>query len=120
MSDSYSSPNIDQLRTELAVLQEDITDTSNPPTRAKFKIPVLITDNTTGTMYTSNSNITNRSNNRVSSVTLDDTIELPLPKEHVVYYGKKKMPAGTRFIITFVSANINDIRIIGRYDNIDD
>ena len=119
---NYSSK-IDQnyLRIEIAISQQPI-DIYEPGV-CKFKIPALIyDDDITGTMYTNNSNIINKSNignTAVSKTTIDDTIELYVPKEYVRYYGQNPVPKGTRFIVAFIGGNINDIKIIGRYDNLE-
>ena len=43
--------------------------------------------------------------------------KLKVPKEYTYFYEGDVMPAGTKFIVAFIGGNINDIKIIGRYDN---
>lgn len=109
--------NIDGLRIEIAVLQEDIP--ANNPGTAKFKIPVLMTEDTVSHITASGSkNIINRRNGNISgfTVNIENTISLRIPLEYTYFYGKEIVPAGTKFLVVFVGANVNDIRIIGRYD----
>ena len=107
---------IDRMRTEIAVLQEDI-DAKNPG-YAKFKIPVIHSDTTIAHITTSNTNIRNKNSGNIkqSSVNIKDTITLRVPEEYTYFWPTEIVPAGTRFIVTFVGGNVNDIRIIGRYD----
>lgn len=109
---------IDHLRIEIAYLQEEI-ESSNPPRTAKFKIPVIMTENRVTSLKTSNKNILNRSNGNISGapINLDNTIELEVPLEYTFFYGAEKIPKDTRFLVTFVGGNVNDIKIIGRYDS---
>ena len=110
--------NIDHLRIEIAYLQEEI-ESSNPPRTAKFKIPVIMTENRVTSLKTSNKNILDRSNGNISGapINLDNTIELEVPLEYTFFYGAEKIPKDTRFLVTFVGGNVNDIKIIGRYDS---
>lgn len=109
---------INHLRIEIAYLQEEI-ESANPPTKAKFKIPVIMTEDRVTSLVTSNKNILNRSNGNISGspIHLDNTIELPVPLEYTYFYGADKVPKGTRFLVAFVGANVNDIKIISRYDS---
>ena len=113
---NINSFNNDSLRLEIAVLQEDV-DSKNPGT-AKFKIPTLLTEDTVTNIQTSNINIKNKvsGNLNTSGVNLDYTIDLVIPLEYTYFYSNSIVPSGTRFIVAYVGANINDIRIIGRYD----
>ena len=110
--------NIDHLRIEIAYLQEEILS-SDPPKRAKVKIPVIMTEDRVTSLKTSNKNILNRSNGNISGspINLDNTIELEVPLEYTFFYGAEKIPKETRFLVTFVGGNVNDIKIIGRYDS---
>ena len=110
--------NIDHLRIEIAYLQEEILS-SDPPKRAKFKIPVIMTEDRVTSLKTSNKNILNRSNGNISGspINLDNTIELEVPLEYTFFYAAEKIPKETRFLVTFVGGNVNDIKIIGRYDS---
>lgn len=109
--------NKDSLRLELAILQEDVQ--SKNPGVAKFKIPTLFTENTVANIQTGNSNIRNKVIGNLSnaSVNLENTVDIKIPIEYTYFYEKDIVPKGTRFIIAYIGANINDIRIIGRYDN---
>ena len=120
MKSTNSFLNYDNLRIEIAICQEDI-DANNPGIH-KFIIPVLCTDDTCGSFYTPSTNIFNKNivNSGVSITNIDNFIDLRVPKEYTMFYGKDIIPKGTRFIIAFIGGNINDIRIIGRYDNLED
>ena len=120
MKSGGSFMNIGGLRLEIAVCQEDLNATN--PGICKFTIPVLFTDPTIGTFYTPNTNISNKTfgNSSLAITNIDDTIDLYVPKEYTMFYGKDIIPKGTRFIVAFIGANLNDIRIIGRYDNLEE
>lgn len=114
---NYSGLDVNSLRIEIAILQEDIL--SNNPGTAKFKIPVIMTDDTISRIIASgNKNIINRRNGNISgfNINIENTILLRIPLEYTYFYGKKIIPSGTKFLVAFVGGNINDIRIIGRYD----
>lgn len=104
------------LRIEIAVLQENVEAFKGR--LAKFKIPVIMTNDISANIITSNINIVNRRNGNLSAsqLNINNTIDLYLPYEHIFTYGEKIVPIGTRFLIAFVGANINDAKIIGRYD----
>lgn len=116
---NLNSFDFDRLRIEIAILQEDVL--AKNPGVAKFKIPVIITEDTVSHIETSNSNIINRRNGNLSSssINIENTIKLKIPTEFTYFYGKEIVPAGTRFLVAFVGGNINDIKIISRYDSID-
>lgn len=105
------------LRTEIAILQEDI-DPKNPSIH-DFKIPVIMTSDNVQSIYTPNTNILNRRNANLSNAPIEfkNVIKLKVPKEYTYFYEGDVMPAGTKFIVAFIGGNINDIKIIGRYDN---
>lgn len=107
------------LRLEIAIAQQDIDAKS--PGICKFKIPALVSNDTVGTVYITGDNIINKTLGNSGNIftKFDNTIDLYVPKEYTVFYGADIIPAGTRFIVGFVGANINDIRIIGRYDNLE-
>ena len=107
----------DSLRIEIAILQEDI-DAYNPPKNAKFKIPALMTEDTIGSVHTSNKNIVNRRSGNIgsSSISMNNVLELDVPVEYTFSYGDKKIPKNTKFLVSLVGGNDNDIRIVGRYD----
>lgn len=114
----------DALRMEIAILQEDVSSIN--PGKAKFKIPTLITENNVGYIQTTSNNIYNKRNGNLSNsyVNMEDTITLNIPLEYTYLYGGNTdeciIPKGTRFIVAFIGANLNDIKIIGRYDNGED
>ena len=88
----------DNFRIEIAILQEPIK--AFIPGFAKFKIPPLMTDK-----------------NNVNNQTSEDTyIELYVPYEYTFCWGADVVAEGTRFLVASVGANLNDLRIIGRYD----
>ena len=113
--------NQDNMRTEIATLDEDITIDEESVTKTikgKFKIPVIMTTDTVASVQTSNKNVLNRNNSNLkgSSMNLNNTISLVIPKEYIMFYNGTKIPKGSKFLVSFVSANVNDIKIIGRYD----
>ena len=111
--------NVDNMRIEIAILQEEI-DAFSPSTIGKFKIPTIMTEDTVATIRTSNNNIRNRRNGNIGSsgVNIDNSIDIYVPFEYTFAYGStdRKIPKGTKFVVAFIGANVNDIRIIGRYD----
>ena len=111
--------NSDYLRLEIAILQEEI-DAFNPPNKAKFIIPVIMTDRYNAVLAAGTSNILNKKNGNIrtaSVLNIKNTVTLEIPLEYTFTYGADTIPVGTRFIITFVGANVNDIKIVGRYDS---
>lgn len=110
---------INNLRTEIAILQEDV-DARNPGT-AKFIIPVIMTSDALGNISIANRNIINYKNGNLtgSTVNMQNTIELYIPTEYTYFCNTDIIPSGTRFIVAFIGGNVNDIKIIGRYDYID-
>lgn len=117
MSNNYNDININNLRIEIAILQEDVQ--SSNPGSAKFKIPVIMTNDVIGHINTSNNNILNKVNGNLSasSINMEDTITLKIPTEYTYFYGSSIVPAGTKFLVAFIGGNINDMQIIGRYYN---
>jgi DNA repair exonuclease SbcCD ATPase subunit len=113
--------NQDNMRTEIATLEEDVPISDEAIYRTikgKFKIPVLMTTDTVASVQTSNKNVLNRNNGSLkgSSMNLNNTISLTIPKEYILCYKGTKIPKGSKFLVSFVSANVNDIKVIGRYD----
>ena len=117
---NYQTDNFMDTRMEIAILQEDI-DSQNPGIH-KFTIPALITGTSLGTIYTMANNVANKTILRTNAAVtnFDNTFSLRVPKEYTVFFGADIIPKGTKFIIACVGGNINDIRIIGRYDSIED
>ena len=111
-----SAMRVDDLRIEIAVLQEIVSAFSQRI--AKFRIPVIMNTDTVTNVSNMNTNVMNKRNGNIGSsqLNIDNTIELLLPFEHTFSYGKDTIPVGTRFLVAFVGANINDAKIIGRYD----
>lgn len=112
--------NQDNFRVEIATLAEDITidkDAIKKTVTGKFRIPVLMTNDTVANVQTSNKNVLNRTNSSLkgSSMNLNNTISLTIPKEYIMCYKGSKIPKDSKFMVSFVSANVNDIKIIGRY-----
>jgi len=89
----------DNLRIEIAVLQEKIK--AFIPGIGKFKIPVLVPENSSIDGH-------------------DPIIELYVPYEYTFAWGDEWIPEGTRFLVGSIGANLNDMRIIGRYDHNED
>jgi hypothetical protein len=107
---------MDRMRTEIAILQEDID--AKHPGIAKFKIPVIMSNDNIAHITTNNYNISNKKTGNIksSAININNYIALRVPEEFTYFWPTEKVPAGTRFIVTFVGGNVNDIRIIGRYD----
>lgn len=103
---------INTLRTEIAILQEDIKDPTNPGV-CKFMIPVISNDATL---------VNNAINSKIISVhrlgkelNSIGNLELEVPIYITYFYKKKDLKAGTKFIVSFIGGNINDPHIIGLY-----
>lgn len=109
------------LRTEIAIAQEPIN--AYTPGIVKFKIPALMSDATSETIINKRNNIVNKDTKFTTSIgatETDNTISLRVPKEYTRWYGRDILPKGTRFIVAYIAGNINDIKIIARYDSADD
>lgn len=106
----------DRMRIEIAVLQEDLD--AKKAGWAKFVIPVIMTQDTVLRYTVSNTNILNKRNTTLSSssVNIENMIDLYVPQEYTYFSGVDIIPAGTKFLVCFVGANVNDAKIIGRYD----
>ena len=95
----------DNLRLEIAVLKEEIK--AFIPSIGKFTVPSLM-------MKSQMSGSTSSSKSSGSS---DDMyVEIYVPYEYTFAWGDETVPAGTRFIVASIGANINDMKIVGRYD----
>lgn len=117
-STGYNSGDL-ALKLEIAISQEDIK-TDNPGI-VSFLIPVLMTESYKGVKHVNNYNVSNKNKvgtPSVSNVTIDNTIQLEVPKEYTDNCGVNILPKGTKFIVAFIEGDINEIRIIGRYDSI--
>lgn len=102
---------------EIAILEKDIK--ASDPKSAPFSIPALGTGHYRGMKYVNNYNVINKnktSTPSVSTLTIDNQIVLEVPREYTRYYGSLIIPKGTKFIVGFISGDINSIKIIGRYD----
>lgn len=99
---------INGLRTEIAILQEDI---EKKETYAKFTIPAIMTNNIVSHISSSSGN----KNTNGYIINIEDTILLKIPLEYIYFYDGDIIPKGTKFIVVFIGGNINDIKIIGRY-----
>lgn len=108
--------NVDNMRIEIAILQEDID--AFEPTTAAFRVPAIMTENTVAFMSTANTNIINRSNGNIGSskINIDNNLSFFVPFEYTFAYGSNTVPKGTKFLLAFIGANVNDGIIIGRYD----
>jgi hypothetical protein len=108
--------NQDYMRIEIATLVKDLEIISSD--KGKFNIPVLMTNKDTTTVVSSNSNIVNTSSKKKSKIDINDYIELSVPIAFKMFFTENKyIPKGTRFLVTFVGANVNDARIVGIYDS---
>ena len=88
----------DNLRIEYAILQEKIQ--AFIPTYGKFKVPAIM-----------------ETKNAVGNSSGDDIyIELYVPYEYTFAWGSEWIPKGTRFLVASIGANLNDMRVVGRYD----
>ena len=88
----------DNLRIEIAILKEKIH--AFIPEYGKFNIPAIM----------ESKGVKNASNED------NDFIWLYVPYEYTFAWGNEWIPAGTRFVVADIGGNVNDIRIIGRYD----
>lgn len=106
---------MDNLRTEIAILQEPVS--AKNPGSAKFKIPILINESADAHIETGNRNIINakRGTLHSSGIYSESTITLKIPTECTYFFEEDEVPIGTKFIIVFIGGNVNDIQIIGRY-----
>ena len=113
---SNNALKIDNLRIEIAILQEDID--SRTQQLGKFKIPTVMINEKKGIIHTPSNNIRNTSSaiSKSSSIKFNDHINLIVPYYLRIFYGKPKIPKGTKFLVSFTAGNINDGRIIGFYD----
>ena len=113
---NLDTSNLNNLRIELAVLQETINK-YNPPLAAKFTIPALMGDTTNEkTVTNTTNNILNKTNDLgITKTTTSNYIEIPIPKEYLIFYPEKYIPKGTTFIAGFVGGDITTIKIIGRF-----
>lgn len=105
------------IRIEFAILQESIP--AGTFSIGKFKIPTLITATESGTISTSSKSIrnSNMTGTYSSSLHSSDIIKIPVPMEYTFFWGADGIvPAGTRFLVAYVGANVNEIAIIGRFD----
>lgn len=109
------------LRLEIAFSQQ-VIDAHNPG-YVDFIIPTLVPDVLNTRAYTPNYNISNKnavSTRSIGTTSINNLIRLKVPREYTEWYGADTIPIGTRFIVAFIGGNINDIKIIGRYDSYDD
>ena len=83
-----------------------------------FKIPAIMTGEKVGTVYTPTKNSANKKiyKGTTTKTTFDDEITLKVPLEYTAFFGKRIVPKGTKFIVAFIGGDINNIRIVGRYD----
>ena len=96
-----SAMQLDNLRIEIAVLQETVSAFSQR--MAKFRIPVIMNSDTVISVSSMNTNIINKRNGNIgpTQISIDNTIELLLPFEHTFSYGEDTIPKGTiRFCIS--------------------
>ena len=106
----------DRMRIEIAILQDDLD--AKKAGWARFKIPVIMTEDRVARFMTNNSNIVNKRNANLARAYIDieNTTELYVPQEFTYFAGVDVIPRGTRFLVCFVGGNVNDAKIIGRYD----
>ena len=110
----------DNLRLEIGTLVEDISDYElRNGTVGKFKITAIMPNATDDTIDIGSGNMGLKINPFApTKIQSSEYIELPIPASLRMYYTalEAKIPAGTRFIVCFTGANLNDSRIIGLYD----
>ena len=112
--ESFNELNPDYLRLEIATLLKDVPLKSKIV--GKFKINTVVQKYETNRKMTKTSNIYNKN---VSSATIEskDSIDIPIPVHMRIFFNNgKSIPKGTRFIVGFVGADINNARIIALYD----
>ena len=93
----------DNLRLEIAVLKEEIK--AFIPSIGKFTVPSLMMQSQMQGSSSSNSGGND-----------DMYVEIYVPYEYTFAWGDENVPAGTRFIVGSIGANLNDMKIVGRYD----
>lgn len=102
---------------EIAVLMEDCNK-YNPGSKP-FYIPAIMPDAPKTTKQSKKPQNTNNLKNKnkqlgVNSITTTGSITLPVPKQHVIYYKDRIVPAGTEFMVAFIGGDITKPQIIGR------
>ena len=108
--------NLANFRQEIAVLQETINKYA-PPSAAKFTIPAMMGSSIKEQSIPNRSNnIQNKNNNLgITKTTVSNYVTLPIPKEYVMNYTYKYVPAGTMFIVGFIGGDITNAKIVGRF-----
>jgi hypothetical protein len=104
--------------TQEAILYDNVNKYENPAQKHPFYIKALVPFETEvgRTIMINRSNIMNTdlswlsTSKMVSEITLD----LYIPRYVVSDYPNKYIPKGTKFLVTFVGGNINNVQIIGR------
>ncbi len=122
----------DMLRTEYAILNEDVKVSCRNKTYTEFKkelqvprsfvIPSLVQATAQKTSFTNASNIVNKVPNTIKSIStigIGDRVKISIPPAIVDAYTEYTLntelviPAGTKFVAVFVSGNLNDPYLIG-------
>lgn len=115
--ESSNGVNLNNLRIEIATLIEAVPLVN--PVQGKFQISVIMTQNSTAITTASTRNIQNKSAGAQKTATVQNTnymlINIPMCFR-VFFNNLSAIPVGTRFLVSFVGANVNDARIIGLYD----
>lgn len=106
--------NAQSLRTEIAILEEDINKYN--PKKANFSIPALSLSSGTYTNKTSVKLKNKDSSSSTVSVTTSNTIQLDIPKPLTRFFTEKIIKKGTRFVVGFIGGDITTIRIISCFD----
>lgn len=111
----YSSDNMPYV--EIAVLLQDCNK-YNPGSKP-FYIPAIMGATTASTSTNkipqNTSNIKNKNKQLgVNNISTTGSIVIPVPKQHVIYYKDKIVPAGTEFLVAFIAGDITKPQIIGR------
>jgi hypothetical protein len=101
---------------EFAVLVNDCN--KYYPGYQDFQIPCLAAGATTSKNNQTSSGLANKNTNiGVNKASSSSNIYLRLPKEYTIFYPKKIIPAGTKFLVAFVGGDATKPVIIGRYDH---
>lgn len=110
----------ENIRTEIVTLCETVNK-YHPGTHAFFLDSLMPLASSGAKPVTTPNVISNLANEKdtkekikTKSVTQGSTISLFLPKEHTRWYPVKYIPAGTKFVISFIGNDIGKAKIIGR------
>lgn len=117
MSNENFYQNNDYPYIEIAVLMQDCNK-YNPGSKP-FYIPAIMPGVAKSTAQCKTPQNTHNLKNKnkqlgVNNITTTGSITLPIPKQHVIYYKDRIVPAGTEFMVAFIGGDITKPQIVGR------